>query len=245
VPKISVVIPCYFNEENIPVTTAALIENEQHFDAEVEFEYVFIDDSSGDRTLTELIEFHRSNPNKTKVIALAANVGSYNAIFAGFEHATGDCVVVMSADMQDPPLLIQEMFQKWKDGNKVVIAVRERRNDPVLTKLFASIFNLILRIFGLGNLPPGGFDFCLFDQSFISELKTRMRSGINGLLLLLLIEKKPTILLYEKRKRELGTSQWTFRKKLKLAVNTLLYFLAAKRKPSGELYQIKETYGVE
>ncbi len=243
--KISVVIPCYFNEGNIPVTTAALLENEKNFSSEVAFEYIFVDDGSGDGTLSELIDFHCSNPNKTKVIALVANVGSYNAIFAGFEYATGNCVVVMSADLQDPPALIQEMFQKWKDGNKVVLAVRERRNDPVLTKLFASIFNLILRVFGLSNLPHGGFDFCLFDQSLISELKTRMRSGINGLLLLLLIEKKPTILLYEKRKRELGTSLWTFRKKLTLAVNTLLYFLAAKRKPVSEFYQIKETYGVE
>ncbi|MCF8460019.1 MAG: glycosyltransferase family 2 protein [Flavobacteriales bacterium] len=244
-PKISIVIPCYFNEGNIPVTTAALLENERDFSSDVEFEYVFVDDGSEDGTLSELIDFHRLNPSKTKVIALAANVGSYNAIFAGFEYVTGNCVVVMSADLQDPPILIQQMFQKWKHGNTVVLAVRERRNDPVSTKLFASIFNLILRVFGLGNLPHGGFDFCLFDQSLISELKTRMRSGINGLLLLLLIEKKPTTLLYEKRKRELGASQWTFRKKLTLAVNTLLYFLAAKRKPSGELYQIRETYGVE
>lgn len=243
--KISIIIPCYFNEGNIPVTTAALLENEKGFSSEVVFEYIFVDDGSEDGTLIELIDFHRSNPNKIKVVVLAANVGSYNAIFAGFEYATGNCVVVMSADLQDPPILIQQMFQKWKDGNKVVLAVRKRRNDPILTKLLASIFNLVLRVFGLSNLPLGGFDFCLFDQSLISELKTRMRSRINGLLLLLLIEKKPTILLYEKQKREIGKSQWTFRKKLTLAVNTLLYFLAAKRKLPGQLYQVKKTYGVE
>ncbi|MCF8463346.1 MAG: glycosyltransferase family 2 protein [Flavobacteriales bacterium] len=243
--KISVVIPCFNNEKNIPITTAALLENEKRFSIDVKFEYVFIDDFSGDGTLTELVHFHRLNPNKTKVIGLAANVGSYNAIFAGFEYATGHCVVVMSADLQDPPLLIQEMFQKWKEGNKVIIAARERRHDSVSTKLFAWIFNLMLRIFGLHNLPAGGFDFCLFDKLLISELKTKMRSGINGLLLLLLIEKEPAILFYEKRKREVGMSQWTFRKKLTLAFNTLLYFLAAKRMPPAELYQIKETHGVE
>jgi len=244
VSKISIVIPCYYNEENIPITTAALLENEKKFSSEITFEYVFVDDCSGDETLRELERFYRTNPHKTKVISLAENVGSYNAIFAGFEYATGDCVVVMSADLQDPPELIEQMFKKWTGGNKVVIAVRKRRSDPFSTRILASLFNMVLRIFGLRNLPSGGFDFCLFDQSLVRELKTRMRSGINGLLLLLLIEKNPSILLYEKRKRELGKSQWTFKKKLSLAVNTILFFLASKRIPTGELYHIRETYGL-
>ena len=242
--KISIVIPCYYNEKNIPITTAALLENEKKFSSEITFEYLFVDDGSGDDTLRELERFYRIYPHKTKVISLAENVGSYNAIFAGFEYVTGDCVVVMSADLQDPPELIEQMFQKWTDGNKVVIAVRERRNDPLFTRVFAFLFNMVLKTFGLRNLPTGGFDFCLFDQSLIQELKTRMRSGINGLLLLLLIEKNPSILLYEKRKRELGKSQWTFKKKLALAVNTILFFLASKRTETRKLYHIRETYGV-
>jgi glycosyltransferase involved in cell wall biosynthesis len=244
VSKISIVIPCYYNEENIPLTTAALLENEKKFSSEITFEYLFVDDGSGDDTLIELERFYRTYPHKTKVISLAENVGSYNAIFAGFEYITGDCVVVMSADLQDPPEIIEQMFQKWIDGNKVVIVVRERRNDPLSTRFFAFLFNMVLKTFGLRNLPSGGFDFCLFDQSLVRELKTRMRSGINGLLLLLLIEKNPSILLYEKRKREFGKSQWTFKKKLSLAVNTILFFLASKRIPTGKLYHIRETYGV-
>ena len=242
--KISIVIPCYYNAENISITTAALLENEKKFSSEITFEYLFVDDGSGDGTLIELERFYRANPHKTKVISLSENVGSYNAIFAGFEYLTGDCVVVMSADLQDPPELIEQMFQKWTEGNKVVIAVRERRNDPFSTRVFASLFNMILKTFGLRNLPSGGFDFCLFDQSLVQELKIRMRSGINGLLLLLLIEKNPSILLYEKRKRELGKSQWTFKKKLALAVNTILFFSASKRTQTRELYHIRETYGV-
>lgn len=243
-PRISVVIPCYFNQENLPFTAAALLENEKRFSEEVIFEYVFVDDGSEDGTMRELLRFYKANPSRTKIVSLSENVGSYNAIFAGFEYVTGDCVVVTSADLQDPPELIEQMLQKWKDGSKVVLAVRERRNDPLSTRLLSSVFNAVLRKFGLRNLPSGGFDFCLFDQSLIHELKSRMKSGINGLLILLLVERSPSILLYEKRKREHGKSQWTFNKKLKLAINTLLFFLASQKGATKELYHIKKTHGI-
>lgn len=243
-PKISIVIPCYFNEGNIPVTTAALIENEKNFSSEVTFEYVFVDDGSGDGTLRELIGFYQQFPQKVKVISLAENVGSYNAICAGFEYATGECIVVMSADLQDPPELIKEMYAKWCAGSKVVLAVRERRNDPFSTKVFATIFHGILRISGVPDLPKGGFDYCLFDRSLIPELQKRMISGINVLFLLLQIQEKTETILYERRKREIGRSQWTFRKKMKLAWNTLSFFLLKKPGNIKKVFHINEGHGV-
>ena len=242
-PKISVVIPCYFNEGNIPVTTAALLKNEQLFPSDVTFEYVFVDDGSGDGTLRELIHFHQLNPTKTKVISLVENVGSYNAICAGFEYATGDCIVVMSADLQDPPELILSMYEKWKDGSKVVLAVRERRNDPFFTKVFAALFHGAIKMSGLVNMPKGGFDFCLFDRSLVVTLNTRMVSGINVLLLLLQVDETPSIVLYERRRREIGTSQWTFLKKVRLASSTLSFFLLKTRPNTTDLYHIKKVYG--
>ena len=98
-PKISVVIPCYFNEGNIPVTVAALLKNEKGFSSDVTFEYVFVDDGSQDGsqdgTLRELRNFHEKYPSRIKVIELSKNVGSYSAICAGFEYCSGNCIVVI------------------------------------------------------------------------------------------------------------------------------------------------------
>ncbi|HEY6161619.1 MAG TPA: glycosyltransferase, partial [Bacteroidia bacterium] len=105
-PKLSFIIPCYFNEENIPVTTAELLKNESLFPNDVEFEYVLVDDGSKDRTFDEMMKFKNATPSKVKLVKLAGNVGSYNAILAGMNYATGDCNVIFTADLQDPPELI-------------------------------------------------------------------------------------------------------------------------------------------
>ena len=87
-------MPCYFNEENLPITLNQLIENELLFEEDVNFEYVMIDDGSKDATLSKLIEFKTKYPEKVKVIKLSGNFGSYNAILAGMNYATGDCNVM-------------------------------------------------------------------------------------------------------------------------------------------------------
>ena len=127
-PKISIIIPCYFNGENIPLTSKELIENEKNFDSDMEFEYVMVDDGSKDNTYEELIKFKASNPGKVTLVKLAGNVGSYNAILAGMHHATGDCNVILAADLQDPPELIPKMVEYWKKGIKFVVANRENRH---------------------------------------------------------------------------------------------------------------------
>lgn len=243
-PKISVVIPCYFNEGNIPVTVAALLKNEKGFSSDVTFEYVFVDDGSQDGTLRELRNFHEKYPSRIKVIELSKNVGSYSAICAGFEYCSGNCIVVISADLQDPPELIKEMYNNWLSGSKLTLGVRERRNDPFLTKVFAEFFYTALGICGLSNVPKGGFDFCLFDHSLLGKIKSRMRPGINSLLLLLQVGETPSVILYTRRKREIGQSQWTFTNKLKLALNTLSYFLLKKTGTETKPYTIKQAYGV-
>ncbi|MFD2786820.1 glycosyltransferase [Hymenobacter rubripertinctus] len=91
-PKLSVIIPYYFNEENIPVTTRELLANEALFPADVSFEYVLVDDGSEDGTLQALLDFRAAYPAKVRVVELAGNVGSYNAIVAGMAQATGNCM---------------------------------------------------------------------------------------------------------------------------------------------------------
>ena len=96
-------MPCYFNEKNIPVTKLELIKNEALFPSNVAFEYVMIDDGSKDKTLDELLKFKEEYPQKVKVIKLSGNFGSYNAILAGMNFASGDCNVILTADFRTPP----------------------------------------------------------------------------------------------------------------------------------------------
>src|SRR5689334_11207474 len=157
-PRLSIIIPCYYNEENIPITSKRLLENEKNFPAGVEFEYVMVDDGSKDGTYQALKKFQSENPGKVVLIKLAANVGSYNAIIAGMEHASGDCNTVISCDLQDPPELIAKMYEHWARGIKMVIANRQDRQDDFPSSVFSKFFHSLTRRLALKNLPKGGFD---------------------------------------------------------------------------------------
>ena len=118
------------------------------------------------------------------MIKLAGNVGSYNAILAGMKYATGDCTTVIAADLQDPPELIAEMYAYWEKGIKLVIANRQDRDDPWLTKIFANTFQFLIKKFGLRNIPDGGFDFVLFDKALREEVVRIDEKNTNVLYLL-------------------------------------------------------------
>lgn len=224
-PKLSIIIPCYYNEENIPVTTQKLLDNESSFDADVEFEYVFIDDGSGDNTWQALNTFKASQPaDKVKLIKLSGNFGSYNAVLAGMKYATGDCNIGTSADLQDPPELMVKMYHHWKNGLKLVIANRTDRKDPFFSKLFAKFFQTIMKKFALKNLPDGGFDFVLFDKQLREDVVALDEKNTNTLYLFTWMKYEYITIPYERREREIGKSRWTFSKKLKLFIDSFVSF---------------------
>jgi glycosyltransferase involved in cell wall biosynthesis len=222
--KLSVIIPCYFNEQNIPVTTAELLENEKLFPAGTEFEYVFVDDGSKDNTLTELLKFKERFPEKVKVVKLAGNVGSYNAILAGMKYATGDCNAIIAADLQDPPELMVKMFQYWKEGIKFVVANRTDREESVGQKMFSNTYHYLMRKFALPNIPPGGFDFVLFDKQ-LRDLAVQIdEKNTNSIYLLAWMNYDMICIPYVRKKREIGVSRWTLKKKVKLFIDSFVSF---------------------
>lgn len=223
-PKISIVIPCYYNEENIPVTSSALIENEKNFDSDVEFEYVLVDDGSRDNTLSELIKFHEEYPEKVLVVKLASNVGSYNAFLAGLNHASGDCTVFLTADMQDPPELIPKMYSYWKKGIKLVIANREDREESFVQKLFSNFYHGLIKRFAIKDIPGGGFDLVLFDKKLRDHLVNINEKNTNQIYLLAWLGYDYVNIPYTRRKRDIGKSRWTFSKKVKLFIDSLVSF---------------------
>jgi glycosyltransferase involved in cell wall biosynthesis len=223
-PKLSVIIPCYFNEDNIPVTAQALIANEAGFPAELSFEYVMVDDGSGDNTVRELHRFRDQYPDRVRVVELVSNVGSYNAIVAGIAQATGDCMAIITADMQDPPELMVQMYQYWKQGFKLVIGNRQDREETGLQQLFAKTFHLLMKKIALPNIPDGGFDFVFFDRQ-VAEHITQLQERNSNLFYLMVWLGYPYVNIpYVRRKREIGKSRWTLKKKAKLFIDSILAF---------------------
>lgn len=222
--KLSIIIPCYFNEHNIPVTARELIQNESRFPVGTEFEYVMVDDGSKDKTVKALQTFKAAHPNKVTIVKLSGNFGSYNAIQAGMKYATGDCNVVIAADLQDPPELMVEMFAYWQQGMKLVVANRQAREDKWTSRIFAEYYQKLIRKYALPNLPKGGFDYCLFDKQLREQVVAMSESNTNSLYLLMWLNYPYVSIPYTRKQREIGTSRWTFKKKLKLFVDSFVSF---------------------
>lgn len=223
-PKISIITPCYFNELNISVYAVKMIENEQLFPADVSFEYILIDDGSKDSTWTEMEKFHDQYPDKVKIIKLVRNFSSTNAVFAGLKYSNGDCNVVISADLQDPPELIFKMYEHWLKGFKLVLANRTNREESFLRKFFANTTHRLVKKYGLQNLPIGGFDLNLFDKE-VKDVVIKMDEKNSYFpYLLIWLGYDFVSIPYVRRKRELGSSTYTISKNIKAFVDSFVAF---------------------
>ncbi|GAB3856347.1 glycosyltransferase family 2 protein [Hymenobacter terrigena] len=223
-PKLSVIVPCYFNEDNIPVTVRELVANETNFPPEVTFEYVFVNDGSGDDTLGALQRAQALYPGRIRIVDLAGNVGSYNAIVAGMAYATGDCLSIITADMQDPPELMVQMYAHWQQGYKLVIGNRQDREETGLAVTMAKLFHWLMKNMALSNIPDGGFDFVFFDRQIATEVLKLHERNSNVFYLMVWLGFAYVNIPYTRRKREIGKSRWTLNKKIKLLVDSLLAF---------------------
>lgn len=220
--KISIIVPVYFNENNLPTTVPALQGTLNRLSS-YEGELVFVDDGSKDKSFEILCEFAARDP-RIKVIRLVRNFGAYMALLAGLDHATGDAIAVIMADLQDPPELIDQMVAKWQNGSKLVLAERSDREDRLIDRLFASAFWGFIRKFAINTIPKGGFDFVLFDRCIADIIRTMREKNSHFMLQVVWSGFPPEIIPYTRRRREVGNSKWTFSKKFKLFVDSAIAF---------------------
>ncbi|MHC1749545.1 MAG: glycosyltransferase family 2 protein [Cellulosilyticaceae bacterium] len=220
--KLSIIVPVYFNEENIPLLYPQLkkfIIDNNKFD----YEIVFVDDGSQDNSYQELLKLTQIDPN-IKVIKLAKNFGSHTAILAGLSYCTGDCATSIAADLQDPPEIILEMFGKWLNGSKVVLAVRADREESRVQKFFSNTYYKLMKKFALKDMPEGGFDCFLIDRKVINILSQLEEKNTSIMGQILWCGFKPEKIYYVRKKREVGESKWTLSKKIKLFVDSFMAF---------------------
>jgi dolichol-phosphate mannosyltransferase len=220
---LSIIIPVYYNEESLPFLFEALQKLEQNLlQREVALELIFVDDGSGDHSFVELMKIKQARP-ATKLVKLSRNFGNIRAEKTGYRYVTGDCFCALSADLQDPPELIEQMVDYWLAGKKFVICVREQREDPPLTTFFANLFYKLVRSFVIQNYPRGGFDLALMDKVMLPYMLASGKN-INTALFAYSLGFEPVKIRYTRMKRQYGKSRWTFAKKFNYFIDSILGF---------------------
>jgi polyisoprenyl-phosphate glycosyltransferase len=219
----SIIIPIYYNELNLPDTIPQLLDLAESL-TNYQLELVFVNDGSGDRSLDILLEFRAQYPETIKVVNLTRNFGSMAAIQAGFTVTSGDCVGMISADLQDPPELFYDMLKYWEKGTKAVFAVRQDREESGLQKFFSNGYYSLIRKLAIKDYPDGGFDFFLVDRQVIEDLNKIQEKNTNIMTLIYWLGFKPIMIPYVRRSRTKGKSRWTLAKKIKLFIDTFVAF---------------------
>jgi glycosyltransferase involved in cell wall biosynthesis len=220
--KLSIVVPVYFNAPTLPELHAEILKATDQLE-NLEVEIIFVDDGSGDNSF-EVLSSLVAADNRCKVVKLSRNHGSWIAALAGLHSCSGDCAVLISADLQDPPSLIPEMYKCWLEGYAAVLAVRASREDPLSTKIFSAIFYKLMRRFAIKDMPPGGCDFGLFDRKIIDALISMQEKNSHLITQVLWTGYPRKLIAYKRQTRKVGKSRWTFSKKLKLFIDSFTAF---------------------
>jgi len=226
-PVLSLVLPIYNEEATIPELDRRL----RAFLADVgsgvgdAWEVIFVNDGSKDRSLALLQQLAAAEP-RYKVLSLARNFGHQMAITAGLDRANGQAVVVMDADLQDPPEVVKQMVARWRDGFDVVFGVRSRRHgESAFKKLTAAVFYRLLRsMLGDVSIPVDAGDFRLMSRPVVLTLRAlrERHRFVRGLVWW--VGFRQTAVTYERPARFAGETKWPLRKMLHFAVDGITSF---------------------
>ncbi|MDX6692867.1 MAG: polyisoprenyl-phosphate glycosyltransferase [Blastocatellia bacterium] len=220
---ISVIVPCYNEEEVIRETHSRLTSLLSQLDG-FDYEIVYVDDGSRDRT-PEMLQQLQASDERVRLLRFSRNFGHQVALTAGLEHAAGAAVVVIDADLQDPPEVITEMVARWRDGYEVVYGVRTDRPGESSFKLWtAKIFYRLINRLSETKMPLDAGDFRLMDRKVIAALlampeRDRFLRGMVSW-----VGFKQIAVLYARAPRRAGTGKYPFMKMLKFALDGVLSF---------------------
>lgn len=222
--KISVAVPCYNEEPALEPFFAAVSAVAEQM-PEVAFEFLFIDDGSRDRTLEKMQELAQRD-SRVKYISFSRNFGKEAGIYAGLENATGDYVVVMDADLQDPPALLPEMYRSIKEEGYDCVGSRRvtRKGEPPIRSLFARLFYKLINRMSNAEIVDGARDFQMMSRQVVEAILSmgeynRFSKGIFGW-----IGFKKKWLEYENIERVAGETKWSFWKLFLYAIEGIVAF---------------------
>lgn len=217
--EISIIIPCYNEEEVLHILYAEVLKN---LDSSYEYNLIFIDDGSKDRTLEIIMELSRKD-ERVKYLSFSRNFGKEAAMYAGLvagKKLNSDAIILIDADLQDPPSLIPEMLHAYEQGYKHVYAKhRSRKGEPALKTFFAKMFYKVYAFLtGDKNLSQGARDFCLMDKTVVDAFiaikdNKRFTKGITSW-----VGFKKKCIEFDYIPRAAGKTKWSFKKLLIYAI---------------------------
>ncbi len=232
--KISIIIPTYNEEEVIKISYLRVKKVLEELDS-YDYEIIFIDDGSKDKTLNILNEIAKEN-RKVKVISFARNFGHQAAVTAGIKYITGDAIVIIDADLQDPPELIPEMIQLWEQGNEVIYGKRKtRKGESAFKLLSAKMFYKTLNALSDVEIPKDTGDFRLVDRKVVEIINQMPEHNkfLRGLFSW--VGFKQYAYEYERKERVAGKTKYPFKKMWKLATDGIISFSTKPLKLVGGL----------
>lgn len=227
-PKLSIVVPCYNEQEVLPLFYSAVEEVVQKI-KNLEVEYWLVDDGSADHTLVEMQKLHADDPKRVHYITFSRNFGKESAMYAGLSVATGDYVVIMDADLQDPPSFLPQMYSIMQGGEYDCVATRRTdRTGEVKFKSFLSdqFYKVINRI-SQTNIVPGARDFRMMTRQMVDAILSmkeysRFSKGIFSW-----VGFKTKYLEYKNVERVAGTTDWSTWQLFKYAMDGIADFSQA------------------
>ncbi len=221
-PKYSLIIPVYNEEETLPEMYLRVRAVMDQLDGDVEL--ILVNDGSRDRSLAFLRDLHEKDP-RVCYLSFARNFGHQIAVTAGLNFVRGDAIIILDADLQDPPELIPALVEQWKQGYQVVYAQRtQRHKESWIKRLPAYIFYRLMRRLADVDIPLDTGDFCLMDRRVVDVLNSMPERNryIRGLRSWVGLQQ--TSIHFERDPRFAGEVKYTFRKSLSLAANGLVTF---------------------
>lgn len=220
---VTLIVP-FFNEfENLKKFKFKLCDFIEIKHREFNLEVLFVDDGSTDDSIAIIRDFRNLNFD-VKVIKLSKNYGSHAALRAGIMNASGDYLMFLYADLQDPIDLIDQLSEKMNLGNDIVWANRKSTKAPLFERFFSNFYSGLMRKFALSNYPEKGFDVVMFNRKVADALNRDIQVNSSLFLQILSLGFKQDSIEYDKVERKHGKSKWTINKKIKLLVDSFVAF---------------------
>ena len=227
-PKLSIVVPCYNEQEALPLFYPAVEEVVQRIDG-LKTEYWLVDDGSADQTLAEMRKLHSIDPERVHYLTFSRNFGKESALYAGLEAATGDYVVVMDADLQDPPSFLPQMYSILQEGEYDCVGTRrtDRNGEAKIKSFLSDQFYKVINRVSQTNIVPGARDFRMMTRQMVDAILSmneysRFSKGIFSW-----VGFKTKYLEYKNVERVAGTTDWSTWKLFKYAMDGIADFSQA------------------
>ena len=221
--KITIIIPAYNEEESLPFLyerLEKLINSIENY----EFEILFVNDGSKDSTINLIKEYREKDP-RISYVDFSRNFGKETAMIAGLDYATGDAVIFMDADLQDPPELIPEMIKYWEEGYDDVYAQRKSRaGESFLKKFTSKMYYRVLQMLTPVPIQKDTGDFRLLDRRCVNALKKLRETDRNSKSMFSWIGYKKKAVMYDRDARVAGKTKWNYKKLVNLAIDGITSF---------------------